>query len=86
VGADFFAVSWEAGFDGGHADTTFLVEYTRAADTRVLSQLCPQSALCNVTGMCQGQSVPRAVLANSTEYEYHACGRRNIDDDILPHL
>jgi hypothetical protein len=55
VGADFFAVSWEAGFDGGHADTTFLVEYTRAADTRVLSQLCPQAVLCNVTGTCQGQ-------------------------------
>ena len=50
VGADFFAVSWEPGFDGGHQETTFVLEYTRSLDNRVMSLTCPDHTLCKVTG------------------------------------
>ena len=50
VGADFAMLEWRPGFDGGHADTYYVVEYSRAEaapDTGV----CHTGAGCNVTGL-----------------------------------
>ena len=53
VGADFAMLEWSPGFDGGHEDTYFVVEYTRASDGAVDTGVCQAGAGCNVTGLVQ---------------------------------
>jgi len=53
VGSDSAMLEWNPGFDGGHADTDFIVEYTRKVDGRVESGHCQSQIVCNITNLHQ---------------------------------
>ena len=53
LGPDFAMLEWSPGFDGGHEDTYFLVEYARTSDGLVDTGVCQTGAGCNLTGLSQ---------------------------------
>ena len=50
TGPDHVMMEWSPGFNGGHKDTYFVVEYTRTIDNTVDTGICQTGAGCNITG------------------------------------
>jgi len=69
VGADFAMLEWSPGFDGGHQDTFYIVEYTRDIDSVMDTGQCQTGAGCNVTGLQQHSSYTIRVRAKNNAGE-----------------
>ena len=65
VGADHAMLEWSPGFDGGHADTEYLVEYRREEGDRVEQGVCQSGVACNLTHLLQHSTYTVRVKATN---------------------
>ena len=65
VGADHAMLEWRPGFEGGHADTEYLVEYRRQEGGRVEQGVCQSGLACNLTHLLQHSTYTIRVKATN---------------------
>ena len=69
TGSDHVMLEWSPGFDGGHSDTHYVVEYTRDIDSSVDTGVCYTGSGCNVTGLQQHSTYHIRVRAKNVAGE-----------------
>ena len=88
VGSDYVMLEWRPGFNGGHEDTYYIVEYTRDSDGLVDTGVCQTGAGCNVTGLEQHTQYSVRVraknLAGESDWSQHININTRVDLMNIP--